>query len=268
MKAITHLQNVWLNVFEIRIYRSSRRSVAKRLASESIQDRAIRIRESQATFEFEQSELSSFEFRPGIVFSPFLFGPGRQIALLAARALTYSPKNQQYEKRLARYLSWQWRVKAAQLDYLRPYTVRTLLQAIALKTDKRFPNRTKKRLEDALNRLSDDGILRTWQYDNDRSERKKVRWLGDWLDSTILVEPPQTIFDRYRKIQARGEVVDFGELAERLKEKRLQAQLSVLGAAEQSGVSAPDYLFAEYGRRPPVNVRTKLEKWLHSSTAS
>ena len=70
LKSVTHLQNVWLNLFDFRVYRS-RCIRPGRSASESIQDRAIRIRESQTAFEFEDSPRSSFAFRPGIIFFSF-----------------------------------------------------------------------------------------------------------------------------------------------------------------------------------------------------
>ena len=170
-KSIVHLQNVWLHLFEFKIY-DNRRSRSQRSSSESIQDRAFRIRESgQMTLEGE-FQLHSFAFRPGILFSPFLFGQGRQTALLAAKALTYKPKAEQYEKRLARYFSWQWRINASRACYLPPYRVSTLLRAITLRGEQRFPDRTRSRFEGALNRLMNDHVIRTWEYAQDRTEKK------------------------------------------------------------------------------------------------
>jgi hypothetical protein len=268
LKSIAHLQNVWLKVVEFEVYQSSGRAGSKRSNTEAIQDRAIRIRESGQLDLLGGLQIHRIAFRPGNLFSRFLFGPGKQIALLSARALKYDLKSQAYEKRLARYLSWQWRVRASQLDYLRPYRVSTLVHAIDLREDRRFPSRTRDRLERALEQLHEDGVIRAWQYDSERKEEGKMRWLGQWLESTILVEPPQIILDRYQHIgQKRAELVDISEVAERLKEKRLDANLSILRAAEQSGVPPRDYLFAENGRRPTGSALDRLVKWLKSPLA-
>lgn len=269
LQSIVHLQNVWLKLVEFEVYQSSGRIGSKRSETETIQDRAIRIRESGQLDLAGGFQLHKIAFRPGNLFSRFLFGPGKQIALLSARALKYDVKSQAYEKRLARYLSWQWRIRASQLDYLRPYRARTLVQAIDLREDRRFPSRTRDRLERALEQLQHDGVVRTWQYDSGRTEEGKMRWIDQWLESTILVEPPQIVLDRYQNIgQKRAEPVDISEVAERLKEKRMVANLSILRAAEQSGVPPRDYLFAENGRRPTGSALDRLVKWLDSPLAS
>ena len=153
--------------------------------------------------------------------------------------------------------------------YLQPYRASTLVRAVDLKEDQRFPSRTRDRLERGLDQLQSDGVIRTWQYESDLAEKGKIAWLPQWLQSTILVEPPQIIFERYQSIvQKRGEVVEFSELAERIKEKRLEADLSVLGASEQIGVLPRDYLLAENGRRPAVSAIDKLVKWLRDPLAS
>jgi hypothetical protein len=268
LKSIVHLENVWLKLVEFELYTSGRAGGRSSL-TEPIQDRAIRIRESGQLDFAGALQIHQIAFRPGSLFSRFLFGPGKQIALLSARALKYNLKSQTYEKRLARYLSWQWRIRASQLDYLQPYRVSTLVRAVDLKEDQRFPSRTRDRLERGLDQLQSDGVIRTWQYESDRAQEGKIGWLPQWLKSTILVEPPQIIFERYQRIgQKRGEVVEFSEVADRIKEKRLEANLSVLGAAEHIGVLPRDYLLAENGRRPAVSAIDKLVKWLSEPLAS
>jgi hypothetical protein len=273
LNSITHLQNVWLNLFEFDI-RPRRGNRPLRPVAEPIQDRAVRIREGgQLDLDGNLSQLH-FGFRPGSLFSRYLFGPGRQVALLSAIALRYDPRFQKYEKRLTRYLSWIWRIRAFQLDYLQPLRIFTLLDAIDLPINKRTPSRTLDRLELALNALENDHVISSWQYVNGSPDQNKMRWMNDWLASTILIEPPQIIFDQYRNIgnsQGRAEVVDIGGFAdfgERLRDKRLRASLSVMLAAEQSGVSPQDYVQAENGRRSLLSIREKLEKWLDQPIAT
>ena len=177
LKSLEHLQNVWLNLFELKT-RSTRYVVLDRRAEEPIQDRAIRVRETGQLDWEGRLQLYSITFRPGHLFSRYLFGPGKQVALLATLALAYNPRSQKYEKRLARCLSWQSRVRASQLDYLQPYRVSTLLQAIDLQSNRRFPNRVLTRLERALDTLKNDGLISAWQYAGDRAEQSRIRWLG------------------------------------------------------------------------------------------
>jgi len=81
------------------------------------------------------------------VFAHFLAGPGRQTALLSAKALQYDPYRQTWEKRLTRYLSWQWRCEAHTGNYLQPFAVATLLTAIGYPVNRRRLTWQRDRLE-------------------------------------------------------------------------------------------------------------------------
>src|SRR5687767_8690461 len=200
LNSLVHLQNVWLNLFEFDIY-GRRGSGSRRVIPEPLQERAIRIREGgQLDLDGHLPRIHNFGFRPGILFSRYLFGPGRSVALLAAKALSYDSRAQKYEKRLTRYLSWLWRIRAYQLNYLQPLRIDTVLKEIDLRIDRRFPARTLERLERALNELEADGLIRAWQYEGFAPDQHKVLWIDDWLHNTIRVEPPQIVFDRYRSI--------------------------------------------------------------------
>src|SRR5699024_11484232 len=51
-------------------------------------------------------------FKVGKVFSEFLSGPSRQIALLPIEILQYNPYQEKWEKKIARYLTWRWSTQA------------------------------------------------------------------------------------------------------------------------------------------------------------
>lgn len=76
--------------------------------------------------------IESFAFRPADALLESLTGERRQTALLAAKALEYNSRTQVYEKRLIRYLSWMWRIRARADSYTQPYRVSTVLEAINL----------------------------------------------------------------------------------------------------------------------------------------
>jgi len=168
-RAVLHVQNLWVHLSAVEVYqrlgiRPSRRRLKP--TEEVVQSRVFSITDRlgyqrpDGFFDVEK-----FFFRPGKIFAHFLFGTGRQTALLAAQALRYDPVQQTWEKRLARYLSYQWRCKAHGGNLLQPFKVASLLAAIGVTLDPQHPGRTRARLEQALEILLRDHIIAAWQYD-------------------------------------------------------------------------------------------------------
>ena len=146
-------------------------------------------------------DVQYFIFQPGRLFAHFLFGPGRQIALLSAKAVQYNYHNQFWEKRLARYFSWQWRVQAHSENYLRPYRVVSLLETVGEEVSEHHPSRTRERLEKALDTLQADQVIGAWQYDRWQEDIAEDKgWINFWLQATLLVEPPEAIKQSYQSI--------------------------------------------------------------------
>ena len=209
--------------------------------------------------------------RPGDVFAPFLFGPGRQTALLSQKALEYDPYREKWEKRLTRYLSYQWRVCQKSGNYSHPYSVETILKAVGEEVNKHDPIRTKQRLEEALNKLLRDGIIVVWQYVSINEEIiGKPGWVEHWLKWQLVMEPPQDIIVQYAKIKnpekkpktlpAHTEA-DL-DLAKRLKQKRVERGLNQTQVADQIGINRSRISRIEKGERPCPENLAKIEKWL------
>ncbi|HEX5501584.1 MAG TPA: hypothetical protein VFW96_03110, partial [Thermomicrobiales bacterium] len=130
LRALSHIQNLWINIAEVEVYEETGGRRGRAPVRQTIQSRAFVITDRVGQLQMNgYMDVRKFIFRPGEVFAHFLLGPGHQTALLSAMALKYDPYRQTWEKRLARYLSWQWRTKARNSDYLRPYRVATLLDA-------------------------------------------------------------------------------------------------------------------------------------------
>jgi hypothetical protein len=145
----------------------------------------------------------AWRLRPGDVFAKFLFGPGRQTALLSQRALNYDPYRQKWEKRLARYLAWIWRISSGRTQ--EGLLVQTLLDAANMAIDKNRPNRTRERLEEALDRLQADRVISAWQYEKiDEKLLSKRGWWKTWLDYKIIITAPFGITEQYKKIKGRS----------------------------------------------------------------
>lgn len=165
--ALSHIQNLWMNMTQMEVYEGvasgKRKGKAKTMA---IKSRAFTITDMMGQLRLDgHMDVSQFIFRPGKVFANFLFGIGRQTALLSARALRSNPYLRSGEKRLARYLSWQWRCQAGTGCSPKIYRVETLLEVMGNPPNQRYPNRSRDRLEKLMDVLFNDRIVAAWQYE-------------------------------------------------------------------------------------------------------
>jgi len=197
MQALVHIQNLYITI----TLDGDAKAVARADGmTRVIQSRAFVITDRVGAIDATGTmvDIEAFVFRPGEVFARFLTGPGSQTALLSAMALRYDPYRQKWEKRLARYLSWQWRVKARANQLARPYRIATLLDAASQELNRQKPVLTRERLEKALDTLEDDGVISGWRYDRwDESRAQGRGWWPTWLEATVLIAPPATVEDHY-----------------------------------------------------------------------
>jgi DNA-binding XRE family transcriptional regulator len=275
LQAVAHIQNLWLTMTSIDIYEpSGTRPGARRLrpTPQAISSRAFTMTDLFGQIRLDGGmDVQKFIFRPGKVFAHFLFGPGRQSALLSAKALAYDPYRQTWEKRLARYLSYQWRCRAHNGDYLQPFRVATLLEAVGAALDIRKPSRTRDHLEKVLNTLLASQVIAAWQYDRWEEHLATGRgWGQHWLQATILIEPPQSIRATYRRL-ARHEtpmqpvLPEPASLGERLQRHRQALGLTQMQAAEHLGLS-PSYLNrleqGHRGKKPTAAIQRTIDTWI------
>ncbi|MCG8459279.1 MAG: helix-turn-helix domain-containing protein [Holophagales bacterium] len=225
-------------------------------------------------------------YRPGRLLGRLLGRRGRQVAHLSPRVLAYDPYRRWREKRLARYLCWQWRIRASKGTYLRPFRVETLLGATGAGLDRRHPAAAREALETALDRLLADRLILAWQYERWREPRIRG-WWRSWLEAMVVIEPPGEVIEAYRSLSASGRRTGAGEgargrrasgvrarsgalpggksrLGERLEARRRELGLSQLQLAEAAGVPRARLLAIEAGRRPSATDRRRLEHWLRT----
>lgn len=268
--ALAHLQNLWLDMSALAVYDHPRRRIPTR---EAIQSRAFTITDLFGQTRLDGGfDVQKFLFRPGAVFARFLFGPGRQTALLAAQALRYDPYRQAWEKRLARYLSYQWRCKAHEGRYWQPFRVATLLAAMGMTLDQRQPARTRERFEQALETLRQDHLIAAWQYERwDETLAQHRGWAQHWLHATLLIEPPDIIRTTYQRLERHEAALpkaiparlDAAVLGERLKHQRQAHGWSQIQAAEHFAVNQATWSRLERGRvRCATALLTRLTQWL------
>jgi hypothetical protein len=92
LQAVSRIQNLWLHLTALEVYQytgiSLRRRRRKATTELDVQSRVFTITDLLGRTRPDGfMDVERFIFRPGKVFAHFLFGPGRQTALLSAKAL-------------------------------------------------------------------------------------------------------------------------------------------------------------------------------------
>jgi len=280
-RQIDLLDNTWINIISMDVYKEEEIKKGKKIRKKKklmgIEGKAIEVsmRYGQVSLDGHIEDIYAWDYRLGKAFLPFVFGVGRQITQISIKALKFNPKTEIWEKRLTRYLSWQWRIRQSRGDYTRPFKVSTLLEAIGEKVDGKNPNRTKNRLEKALNKLKETGIIAGWQYDSeffDESIIGKPRWEEKWLQWGVIIEPPNFITDKYQAIK----IYDNGKKRKKLpppknttefditklREERKRRGLTLIRASEEIGIAPSTLSMYERGsKKPSQKTMKKVKKW-------
>ena len=274
LQSLTKIQSLWLELNKATVYEKGK-PVQTQLHGRTF----LFVDHNRKEYAIEQvNNQKTFTFTIDKVFAKYLYGSGRQIALLPIQTLHYNPYSQKWEKRLARYLSWRWRTQARKGDFLQPNKIRTLLEAIGEHLNERTPSRTRDRFEKALDQLLEDGVIAAWHYHKwDETIATNKGWVRLWLDATILVEPPEIIKDQYRSIEKPKNTtyaaLDFQDSAQRkekgatlgnhLREIRKRYNLSLLQVSEELEIS-PSYISnIERGMKTPsVKIQNNIKRWL------
>jgi len=123
-----------------------------------------------------------WEVRAGKWLEPFL--ENRQVSFLCKRALEYDPHNEMWEKRLARYFFFHFRMNARSGAFNRE--IGKLVETLSLPINQRFPERTRQRFEKAMNRLKEDCQIDGWEYDTAINYPARG-WLPTWLEQKIRI---------------------------------------------------------------------------------
>lgn len=289
------LAETWIKVFEMEISQEQSKQKRKKISRATWQgeSRAIVVT-SRAGIVNTDGELDPYlwRVRPGDIFAPFLFGPGRQTAMMSLKALEYNPYRQKFEKRLTRYLTWQWRNRQKDASYLNPISVLKVLKSISERKkasdnpgdyiNKKNPLQTRERLEKALDKLQDDGVIAAWQYESiDESIVGNKGWGLEWLKWKLIIEPPSEILDKYDRIgqpsqrQISGTVIQqkpapvmvsepANDLGLQLKALRKKLKKTQIQAAEEIGIGQATLSRVEKGKMPDNENLAKIRNWFIS----
>lgn len=279
-RSLHHLNNLWVRMWEMDSLpldsdRKSRRTKIHNIASRAfiITDVAGNQRGSDAPLEIEE-----FLFRPGMVFANFLFGVGRQTALLSRKAVQYDPYRQNWEKRLARYLSWQWRIEASAQAPRRIFRAQTLLEAVGEKWSEEDNKSLKDRLDKALTRLASDSIIAQWKWIQPTNPHAVRRFLNEtWHQGSIEIEQPEFIRNHYNNLLPSPELENAAQrripllaassesiherlLSTRKASARTQGQIAAL-----LGITQAYYSQIESGKRlPSKELIQRIDEWIET----
>jgi DNA-binding transcriptional regulator YiaG len=270
--AIQDLENLWFEITE-KVQRG------KKSKTDFIQSRALAVLDRGGQINLDGTlDVTWFVFRPGSIFARYLLTEGRQTALLSARALRYHVRAEAVEKRLVRYLSWQWRIRSKTTTYLQPYDVQTLVKECGLQVPKRNVHRVTERLEKALDKLQSDNLISGWQYIGwEWEQTKKHGWVNDWLSAKIAIEPPDFIKDSYETIHslpvekqteipklngAHSSPRTEAEIAKEFKNKRKSLKLTQMQLSEELELSQATLARVEGGKKVSDEAKKKVLEWL------
>lgn len=268
-REVERLESTWVLVAEMERVTLNEKGKRTKTKQRGMESRAIEIsiREGQLNIN-RRVEADTFRGRLGPLFATAIFGVDPEYALMTKKALGYDPYRQVPEKRLTRYLSWQWRIRQNSGNYLQPFTVETLLKSAGLEIDKRNPDRTKNRLEKAFDTLEHDDVISGWQYGDGWEEEKvgKRGWVETWKAWNVCVEPPPHIPEYYKeKIQAIEPKKQKALSPPKTILLRLQAALTNLTqmqAAENIGINQATLSRIVSGKNASPENRKKILAWL------
>ncbi|NHC42479.1 helix-turn-helix transcriptional regulator [Bacillus sp. MM2020_1] len=272
LKALSIIQKFWIDLNKTVIYEKGRP------VETSLQGRAF-IFVDQHGREYpitEESGERKIRYKVDQVFAKYLFGSGRQVALLPLKVLHYDPYRKTWEKRLTRYLSWRWRIQARKGEFLQPNKLSTLLDAIGVNINERTPSRTRERLEKGLDTLQQDGVIGSWYYEKwNEAIADQKGWGRIWMNSTIIIDPPEYIKEQYRSIKKGQQGKSIRQLPKdvyvevddligiRVRELREKFDLSLSLVAEELEISTSYLSNIERGIKiPSKKIKMKLINWL------
>ncbi len=215
-QAIQHISSLFLLIYDMEVPRADGKGRERR----EVRSRAFVITDVMGNRPSGgmNMDIEEFLIRPGVLFGHYLFGPGRQLALLSSKAIQYDRIRQEWEKRLARYFSWIWRNDASNDRPIRNFLVRTLLEAAGKTVDEDHPKRTRDRLERALTQLQLDQVIAAWEWDRERGAefREPRNWQDYWLEWGVRIQMPDFVQKQYRNIGVNAQAHAQGQSQGRL----------------------------------------------------
>ncbi len=196
-RALAQLDSLWLEIQNVEVTHGGKRRRPQRLTHES---RAVALLDklTQRGLDGETIVLAA-RVTLGSWAKAYQELELVQRGLLAQKALAYDPNKRQPEKRLAKYLAFHYRYNAGSAAFKR--SIGDLLEVAGIEPDAGRPQRTRARLDLALDRLQEDAVIGRWQPLIEAGQLPARGWFPRWVNGTIAIEPPGPIRAHYARIR-------------------------------------------------------------------
>jgi hypothetical protein len=187
--AAAQLDYIWVEVDQVEVEmtprgRGRRRTKTQRFA---LEDKLFEFNKRVTQLELDGGKQPiAWRFKPGECITHFVDGPNRQMATLMRVSLEYHPLKRRWEKRLSRYFAFHPWEGSLTLG------VGQLIEEVQFtaEVDRRRPGRSRRRFEDSLQRLTDDGVIGGWKPNYSDASLPPRLWADRWLASTVTLTAP------------------------------------------------------------------------------
>ena len=223
----------------------------------------------------QQQKWESITFQPGAVIKRAIDdaeGANRHTMLVPHALTKLDGKRYGTPKLLGNRLIPQFRIKAKHQQAEHPFRVTTLLDYAMLPAD----IGSEQKLAKALDTLQATNTIKRWTaeltLEQSKADRGGVRVaeadFRKWLNSMILIEPPDQIAEHYagigleyqRRLPAPAQPGD--PIGTQLKRTRADRGLTYEQAAEQIGLAVGTLSNIENGSNPRAKTAEKIRQWI------
>lgn len=205
MKRVAALSSIWVSLGEQKV---------KVINTAEIQDNELyKFKDFQKMFEIgkirvaydkktgEAKGIYAVQVKPTSILTPYLIGPNQSIGILDLKVFQYSHFTQREQKRLARYLNFQWKIRTIKRSLQQPFKVSTLLKVMDISS--RYNGvQIRDKFETILDELQKDEVIKTWSYSEEVNETKvgKKGWLNQyWSKLNVTILPTDSVVEENQK---------------------------------------------------------------------
>ncbi|GGB68918.1 helix-turn-helix domain-containing protein [Fictibacillus barbaricus] len=205
MKRVAALSSIWVSLGDQKI---------KVINAEEMQDNELyKFKDFQRMFEIgkirvaydkktgEARGIYAVQVKPTSILTPYLEGPNRSIGLLDLKIFQYSHFTQREQKRLARYLNLQWKIRTVRRSLNQPFKVSTILKILDISS--RYNGvQIRDKFENVLDELQKDDVIKTWHYTEEIDEEMVGRkgWFKNyWSKINVIILPHDSLVKENQK---------------------------------------------------------------------
>lgn len=143
----------------------------------------------------------ALQIKPSSLLQPYLDGTKSSLGVLDLKVFKYSHFKQREHKRLTRYLSRQFKIRAIKNTVQQPFRISTLLKEMNFAT-RLNGVQIRDKFEEVLDDLMHDEVIEKWYYNEviDESKVGKRGWVQKyWGNITITILPPSDVIKENKR---------------------------------------------------------------------